>query len=592
MPGSASAQAPEDITILRALDGRRLAKRWSRGHARLASHDNAKWFSVETATLSGARDLAGLLGRLSGDPFACVIRGVPRSGIDPNRTRRTCRGSDACFDAAPLRWVALDIDGAQLPETADPLDPDDVLEAVLAILPEAFDGVAFAWQLTGSHAIRPGARVRLWFWLDRPVADAELKLWLCGVPHLDHALFNPVQLHYTAAPIIEGGDFLPLRTGFRDGEPAVAVPPIPAARRSAGGDGDTHQPVGRGLAGHLARIGRGPGKDGFHGPIRRAIGAAFRGRPDLDRAALLKLVHARVEQALDERADPGDRDRDVRREIRDLLDWTAEREAERQAPQPARMPVAEARAVLGAQMDTAYAEIAAHSTRPGGEPLRCLIEAGPGLGKTEAAIRRSVARIRALRAQGNGRVAVFAAPTHRLSDELAARIRQIAPDLRVVVFRGREARDSDGAPMCSNLSAIHNLQAVLGDTDLVCRQCPHSADCRYLAQRNADADICIIAHPRLSGSPPAAIRTAGLDHLVIDESPVMTLLHGVEREVTLPVAALVRMPDAAPGQPMNPDLKGARLRLARALEHPGPVTRARLDASGLTAAMARAAIPD
>jgi hypothetical protein len=45
-------------------------------------------------------------------------------------------------------------------------------------------------------------KCHLWFWLDRPISDADLKLianhqgWKC-----DKALLSPVQVHYTAAPV-------------------------------------------------------------------------------------------------------------------------------------------------------------------------------------------------------------------------------------------------------------------------------------------------------------------------------------------------------------------------------------------------------
>jgi hypothetical protein len=68
--------------------------------------------------------------------------------------------------------------------------------------------------------------MRLAFWLDRPVSDAELKQWLCGAP-VDLCLFHEIQVHYVAAPIlIDVPDPIERRFGVLDGDEAVTVPAI------------------------------------------------------------------------------------------------------------------------------------------------------------------------------------------------------------------------------------------------------------------------------------------------------------------------------------------------------------------------------
>ena len=47
-------------------------------------------------------------------------------------------------------------------------------------------------------------RLHLWYWLNRPCSDAEMKGWLQDSP-VDLALFNPVQPHFTANPIFLEG---------------------------------------------------------------------------------------------------------------------------------------------------------------------------------------------------------------------------------------------------------------------------------------------------------------------------------------------------------------------------------------------------
>jgi hypothetical protein len=94
-------------------------------------------------------------------------------------------------------------------------------------LPWHFHGAGAVLQATGSAGIKPGIRARLWCLLDRPVSDAEAKRWLAEAP-VDRSLFNPIQAHYTAAPVFVHGiaDPLPWRVAKIEG-PLVPVPDLP-----------------------------------------------------------------------------------------------------------------------------------------------------------------------------------------------------------------------------------------------------------------------------------------------------------------------------------------------------------------------------
>jgi hypothetical protein len=80
--------------------------------------------------------------------------------------------------------------------------------------------------------------MRLWFWLERPVWQWELALWLAGAP-IDPSVFRAVQPIYTAAPLITGmPDPIPHRIGLlEDFHDVVRVPEIAKPERPA--------PVGR-----------------------------------------------------------------------------------------------------------------------------------------------------------------------------------------------------------------------------------------------------------------------------------------------------------------------------------------------------------
>jgi hypothetical protein len=67
-------------------------------------------------------------------------------------------------------------------------------------------------------------RLHLWYWLSRPCSDAEMKGWLQESP-VDLALFNPVQMHFTANPVFLDGatDPFPDRSGMYQPSDLVEV---------------------------------------------------------------------------------------------------------------------------------------------------------------------------------------------------------------------------------------------------------------------------------------------------------------------------------------------------------------------------------
>jgi hypothetical protein len=255
------------VTILQAVGGARLTKRVTdRG---VEPYDNGTWFAVEELPASRLLNLAALLANLERDPSRCVIRGRPLPGTNRNRCRRLLyptvdnagREWPATFETASRRWLALDFDSLPTPQwneedlarrreaiardrlehpphpsrpkgaddgedydfDADgdpaPIDPVRdwtlVIRAAVSLLPTQFHGTSAWWQMTSSAGIKPGVRLRLWYWLGREISDDEAKRWLRESP-TDLALFNPVQVHYTAAPIFDPPslDPVPLRSGW------------------------------------------------------------------------------------------------------------------------------------------------------------------------------------------------------------------------------------------------------------------------------------------------------------------------------------------------------------------------------------------
>jgi hypothetical protein len=281
--------AQDTITVLRT-HGPLATKKITRlasGEWQIEPYGKAAHFAVEEIAAAGLADLARTLARVARDPRAFVIRGRPLPGIDRTRCRRLLyrtidedgREHEPTLEPAARRWLAIDFDSlptpvwnvealarrraairrdheqriepwplwrvddrGELPQPApffdgidphpiDPArDPELVVRAALATLPAEFLGHSCWWQMTSSAGIKLGIRLRLWFWLDRPVSDLEAKRWLGGSP-VDLALYSATQPHYIAAPIFDPPELdpVPRRSGitWAAGGDVVQVPELP-----------------------------------------------------------------------------------------------------------------------------------------------------------------------------------------------------------------------------------------------------------------------------------------------------------------------------------------------------------------------------
>jgi hypothetical protein len=201
------AEAEAD-TITLATARRRLAKRIEPG-GEVTSYDKAWMHDFEARPVSGLGDLEPLLRELQGRPNTAVVRGAI---ADPARAKKVRRlsnldlktGDQPTLVEAPRRWLALDAENVDLAGT----DPQDLAAcAALArrYLPAEFTGAACIVTATGSHGTRADLRLRLWFWLSRPLSGAEMKRWFGDNPAFDQSVYSAAQLIYTAAPIVAPG---------------------------------------------------------------------------------------------------------------------------------------------------------------------------------------------------------------------------------------------------------------------------------------------------------------------------------------------------------------------------------------------------
>lgn len=194
---------------------------------------------------------------------------------------------------------------------------------------------------------------------------------------------------------------------------------------------------------------------------------------------------------------------------------------------------------------------------------------------------------------------IYAVPTHRLGEEVAAKF--VRHGLTATVFRGRKASDPNapGKAMCLDLEAIEAAEELGENIEQACcsgrtasgqkRHCRHYFTCAYQAQRRKRPDVWIVAHMVLQHPQTAFGEGAAV---VIDESFWRSAIRPVSKGFPLP---LLRSPPARHDNDMaDAELADWRARLGRAIDrHEGQIgglRREHLAAEGIDAALCTKAI--
>lgn len=212
----------DTITIIASAENIPISKAFRGKELKPINFYPGQQFSVTPHPVHDLQSLAKLIDQLEGDPTQAVIRGTPLlSGNDPvARNRKN-------FSPASRRWCMIDIDS--LPWDGDVQDHQAMLDHATDQLPVEFQRSDCWYHFSSSMGIKPGIRVHLWFWLDRPCSDAEMKTWLPKDP-VDPKLFNPIQLHLTANPrFVDGAtDPYPNRSGYYHAGKGLKAVPVPS----------------------------------------------------------------------------------------------------------------------------------------------------------------------------------------------------------------------------------------------------------------------------------------------------------------------------------------------------------------------------
>ena len=276
------------------------------------------WYSpVMEVVISGIEDFSRLLTSIENDYYKAIVRGALVDGVDLNRPvrRRLSRNNEddaneAGFIGTKQPWVMLDIDKLPLPDSIDLIQsPREAVDYAASLLPDEFSNVTCHWQISGTAGIENIGTVsaHLFYYLTEPLSDEYLKVWAkrlnanIGFRFIDIALFNPVQLHFTANPMYEEDPLAGRRSGFIEkANDCVLINDIeipPSIQRPR----DSRLPEnakGKGFKTILAEMGDHEGGLGFNEPLTRAIASyVVRAGSDLDEGSLIDYLRSRIDAA-------------------------------------------------------------------------------------------------------------------------------------------------------------------------------------------------------------------------------------------------------------------------------------------------------
>lgn len=599
------------ISILTTTEPRTAAaKTWRRhrdGSLHRVDFQAGRFFRHREAQVEDIYSLARVIEEISTDRRAFVIRGrIKPEKVDQKLVRRRIHRDEAAFDPCPRPWIMLDFDAIELPPGHDLVDdPEAAVEWMIhEYLPEVFHDVTCWWQLSASAGVRDQTTIsaHVWYWLDHEIGDEELRAWAkVHAPAVDTALFNPVQMHYTAAPIFENAvDPLPRRQGLMERErDEVAFPEVDLAHLK-------HQLVevqkavgvvvtGRTFEDRLAQMGDGPGRLRFHAPIRDAIMAYV--RETKVAVADMQALKTRVRDAI--QTAPKAPGRDVRDYLSDqYLDASIQGAIRRKASafiegashgqDDETVDLDSAESYLKGAIDAFLKAAAA------GGPVVHAIGAELGLGKTEVVLRQIAEMVDLDQVRVH-----YYVPQHRLADAVAERFNAMSPEHEARIWKGRSRIEEDGtgataldcAPMCFDdvrEKADAYQRAGVSVAEHFCPTCPHVGSCGWSRQME-DKGPGLVLLPIQYAFEASADRA----HIqIFDESFWQASTHEASVALTsLPMQESVpargqRGTDMAAGA----DLADARAKLRKAFDLADDIpTIAQLREAGITVETAKRA---
>ena len=209
------------VSIIASVTNNQIVKSFGGADYQQLKFSPSSKFLVSQHPVHDLQSLASVIGRLEAELIKAVIRGLPLLPENEPVARQSQN-----FSSISHHWCMIDIDS--LAWDGDLHDHKAMLKYASSQLPPEFQQADCWYHFSSSMGIKAGIRVHLWYWLERPCSDTEMKAWLSGCP-VDLRLFNPTQIHLTANPQFTEGatDPYPNRSGMFEAGHQITTVTVP-----------------------------------------------------------------------------------------------------------------------------------------------------------------------------------------------------------------------------------------------------------------------------------------------------------------------------------------------------------------------------
>jgi hypothetical protein len=195
---------PDVVTVAQSCSNLVLTKKFYRDGTVLP-YDMVKTFNFYEYEIYDLIDLSKVVMNCIDKPKLCLLRCRIK-----DQWRHQRRLYNEILIEQPMHWFALDIDGYKTSSGNIRKDAEAVLLGL------GWQGVECFALASASYGIKPGIRMRMFFWANRPVDHIILKKFLMNNKVCaDLALFFPIQPIYVAKPLFLDGMKDPVAPGGR-----------------------------------------------------------------------------------------------------------------------------------------------------------------------------------------------------------------------------------------------------------------------------------------------------------------------------------------------------------------------------------------
>lgn len=492
----------------------------------------------EEFKVSNIRDLSALLTRLEMNPRAFVIRGAPTDAAVPGTLVRRLKnaqpdGTPAYFKEIERPYLMIDIDSLVAPDHINPTSVEAV-EYAIGQLPTEFRGATAFFQFSSNAGLRGQTiKLHLWYWLDRPLSNDLLRSWSksvnekCGTKLIDPALYQAVQPHFIAAPILIGIDNpVTQRSGLlpkTNESVSLVVPEAHASNYSNFSHAKSTEQDILSASEWLSKVGDFPGGLGFHEPLRQASWHLVESLGQSGKAKIKEQLRKAIRAADKSSHSDADIARYVSDAYLDDLILGADKKLSRRTVLTA-YGVEPHFCTKEVDAEVGVKQLQEVITQFFDNPKDTVVRITTGAGKTTQIVEELARRGPSV---GPGLIYV---PHLKLAREVETRLLACGTKLKVQVIEGRKKSNCAnhekanavamaGLPVktttcISRLSSRH-----AGYSESVEVKCPYFDACRtsgYMSQFQNAADVYILASSYLSLGAPSELPDP--KWIVIDES--------------------------------------------------------------------------